>query len=236
MKHLGRKGFFNLPVLYGCTCSAVLEHVVYAVNGFYAVVPAGRKSSLQGFEIASAFHLRIFSTVQSQDRAMHFIQQRQEPTPIERIQMGFLVPLVSHILRNGTKTAAPHTKGTAVQGVIVVDSRLFCEVSAGFVGILVLYQIGVGQHLDVAFDRGLTLANLLSYSGFLDARVGLDEMKYLQGDAFYRAIYRAILVSALSGKVGFQRLLEADGQTDEVRDSFKFRRGKACYLALRHNI
>ena len=80
LKHLGRKGFFNLPVLYGCTCSAVLEHVVYAVNGFYAAASVGRKSGLQGSEIASAFHLRVFSTVQSQNRAMHFIQQRQEPT------------------------------------------------------------------------------------------------------------------------------------------------------------
>ena len=53
----------------------MLEHVVYAVNGFYAAAPAGRKAGLQGLEIASAFHLRIFSTVQSQDRAMHFIQQ-----------------------------------------------------------------------------------------------------------------------------------------------------------------
>ena len=107
---------------------------------------------------------------------------------------------------------------------------LFCEISAGFVGIFVLYQIGVGQHLGVAFDRGLALANLLSDSGFLDAGVGLDEMKYLQGNAFFRAIYRtiyrAILVSALSGEVRFQRLLEADGQSDEVRDGLKFRSGK----------
>ena len=54
--------------------------------------------------------------------------------------------------------------------------RLFCEISAGFVGIFVFYQVGVGQHLGVAFDRSLALVNLLGYSGFLDTRVGLDDL------------------------------------------------------------
>lgn len=64
------------------------------------------------------------------------VNDSQGITPIECVQTEFLVPLVplvSHIPWNGTKTATPHTKGTAALGVMVVDSltimrsiRRFC--------------------------------------------------------------------------------------------------------------
>lgn len=53
--------------------------------------------------------------------------------------------------------------------------RFFCEVSASYVGILVLYQISIDQNFNVALNRSFTSPNLLSNSDFLNPRIRLNK-------------------------------------------------------------